>query len=130
MATKRQDEILDDIFILSPILEKLLSRRSPSPMLVQKLASHPSEGQYVHLHTRVHKDLWNHITHQLAEMSELSSEMYQIRYEPSEATVKKTTTLNYLDLEKLLCPCFNKHLIRFPTTTQQFKHIIKYNSNS
>lgn len=26
-------------------------------MLTQKLESHPSGGQYVHLHTRVHKDL-------------------------------------------------------------------------
>lgn len=45
------------IYMFLPILEKLFSRRSSSPMLFQKLESHPSGGQYVHLQTRVHKDL-------------------------------------------------------------------------
>lgn len=60
----------------SPILEKLFSRRSSSPMLVQKLVSHPSGGQYVHLHTRVHKDLWTSIIHRLRHVPERSLNFY------------------------------------------------------
>lgn len=47
----------NNVIFLWPILEKLFSRRSSNPMLVQKLGSHPCGGQNVHLHTRVHKDL-------------------------------------------------------------------------